>query len=118
MDEKALDALATLGSGIDFFKELVAGFNRDGIRLMKELECAVADKDYPAFQDALHALRGSAGEFGAAKLVSLCVEAKGLKPFEMGSDKPGGLAERIEVSFNETCVQLTEYVNKNQDAMK
>ena len=50
--------------------------------------------------------------------MSLCVEAKGLKPFEMGSDKPGGLAERIEVSFNETCVQLTEYVNKNQDAMK
>ena len=118
VDEQVLDTLATLGSGLEFFKELVAGFNRDGLRLMKELQCAVTDKDYPAFQDALHALRGSAGEFGAAELVSLCVEAKGLKPFEMGSAKPGGLAERIEVSFNETCVLLTEYVNKKQDAMK
>jgi two-component system, sensor histidine kinase RpfC len=112
VDEAALDRLASLGAGREFVRELVQGFARDGARLMDHLHHAVAERDYPEFQDVAHALKGTASELGATQLVRLCAEAKKLKPYEMADDKVAQLAARIETCFEGTCGRLTAYVER------
>lgn len=117
LDEYALHRLGQLGSGPDFIRELVEGFARDGEHLMQELQEAASQRDFPRFHDAVHALKGSAGELGAVLLVRLCAEGMSLKPYELGSSKPIALAARIKEAFDATCAALTEYVDRQQNAM-
>lgn len=117
VDEDTLDNLVNLGSGIDFFKELVAGFTRDGERTVASLFEAADKQDYPSFQDAAHALRGSASEFGANLIVRLCVEVRGLKPYDMATSRPNELAQHIQNAFEATCTLLDDYVNKRCNAI-
>ncbi len=116
INEEALDNLLKLGSGIDFLTELVKGFTRDGERTLKTLQEAADSSDFPSFQDAAHALRGSASEFGADHLVSLCIEVKSLKPYDMSTSHPGELVVQIEAAFADTCAQIDEYLNKRMNA--
>ena len=118
LDESALDRLSLLGSGHDFVRELVEGFTRDGARLMASVRHAVAEQDYPEFQDAAHALKGTAGELGGTQLVRLCAAAQQLKPYEMSTAKSSELAAHIETSFGSTCVRLTEYVDRPRNVMR
>ncbi len=118
LEESALDRLSKLGSGRDFVRELVEGFTRDGARLMASVRHAVAEQDYPEFQDAAHALKGTASELGGTQLVRLCVEAQQLKPYEMSSAKTSELATRIETCFDSTCIRLTEYVDRQRNVMR
>jgi len=110
--------LSLLGSGHDFVRELVEGFTRDGARLMASVRHAVAEQDYPEFQDAAHALKGTAGELGGTQLVRLCAAAQQLKPYEMSTAKSSELAAHIETSFGSTCVRLTEYVDRPRNVMR
>lgn len=112
VDDKVLDALSALGSGPDFFRDLVGGFVRDGERNLAELDRAVEARDYPGMRDALHAIRGSAGEFGARRMVRLCKQAERLKPYDMGSDRPAELAAQLRAAFTQTAGYLTEYVRR------
>src|SRR5680860_1455248 len=118
LDESALDRLSLLGSGRDFVRELVEGFTRDGARLMASVRHAVTEQDYPEFQDAAHALKGTASELGGTQLVRLCVAAQQLKPYEMSTAKSSELAARIETCFNSTCIRLTEYVDRPRNVMR
>jgi two-component system sensor histidine kinase RpfC len=117
VDEHALKNLCQLGAGVDFIKELVEGFSRDGERTMDELEAAVFEEDYPRFRDAVHGLKGSAGELGGVQLVRLCIEAEGLKPYQLGSPELRAMADKIKQTFNSTCVALTQYLDRQRNAM-
>ncbi|MBA2491339.1 MAG: response regulator [Gammaproteobacteria bacterium] len=118
LDESALDRLSQLGSGRNFVRELVEGFTRDGARLMASVRHAVAEQDYPEFQDAAHALKGTASELGGTQLVRLCVAAQQLKPYEMSTPMSSELAARIESCFDSTCIKLTEYVDRPRNVMR
>jgi two-component system sensor histidine kinase RpfC len=118
LDESALEKLSRLSTGSDFVRELVEGFTRDGARLMTDLHGAVAARDYPAFQDAAHALKGTASELGGLQLVRLCAEAQKLKPYDMAGSKFSTLAVRIESCFDDTCAKLTEYVDGQRHVMR
>ena len=116
VDEKVLKGLLRLGSGIDFFDELVASFGRDAEQLVKKMRRAVSEHDYPALQDAAHALRGSASEFGAYRLVNLCLEIKQMKPFEMTTKIPEVLLEDIQQTFNNSRLMLIEFARQRREA--
>ncbi len=118
LDESALERLSRLGTGSDFLRELVQGFSRDGARLMQALHDAVGARDYPAYQDAAHALKGTASELGGSQLVRLCSEAQQLKPYDMAGTKFAALATRIEACFDRTCAKLTEYANGQRNVMR
>jgi two-component system sensor histidine kinase RpfC len=117
VDEHALENLCQLGAGMDFIKELVEGFARDGERIMDELDEAVVEQDYPRFRDAVHGLKGSAGELGGVQLVRLCIEAEGLKPYQLASPELRGMADKIKQNFSSTCVALTQYLERQRDAV-
>lgn len=116
VDEKVLKGLLRLGSGIEFFEELVASFGRDGEQLVLKMRRAVSEHDYPALQDAAHALRGSASEFGAYRLVNNCLEIKKMKPFEMGTNIPSVLLEDIQQTFSNSRLMLNEFARQRREA--
>ena len=116
VDEKVLKGLLRLGSGIDFFEELVASFGRDAEQLLKKMRRAVSEHDYPALQDAAHALRGSASEFGAYRLVNLCLEIKQMKPFEMTTKIPTVLLDDIQLTFDNSRLMLIEFARQRREA--
>lgn len=116
IDEKALKGLLRLGSGVEFFAELVASFDHDISLLVKKMQRAVAEHDYPALQDAAHALRGSAGEFGANRLVSQCVRIRQLKPFDMTTDTPAELMKEVRLTFNRSRLMLDEFLSQCGEA--
>ena len=117
IDEQVLDGLMQLGSGPEFLRELVDGYSRDGQRNLALLETALTEGDYPALQDAAHALRGSSSEFGAVALVDLLLEARRLKPYDMSGQRPRELVERIRAAFDAVLLALDNYLSRHRDAM-
>jgi two-component system, sensor histidine kinase RpfC len=117
LNTHVLDGLVRLGSGPLFLRDLLDGFTRDGEQQLRDLRTAVDSADYPRMRDALHALKGSAGELGGARLVSLCQEAEGLKPYEMGTRAPAAHVAEIEAAFRETCSGVDAYLRQSRDAV-
>ncbi len=117
VDAVALDRLAQLGKSPDFLKDLIEGFSRDGQAIMTNLRAAAKKGDFPKFQDAVHALQGSAGELGGTMLAHLCKEARKLKPYDFGTPKPSTVASEISEVFDATCTALTEHANRRRDAL-
>lgn len=108
-DKAILHELSTLGTTPDFIEKLIDGFNRDGIRHVKAITAATTD-DYLEFRESLHALKGSASEFGATKLVNACIKAEALKPYDIGSRKIKNVSEEIEGLFEHTITALQNAV--------
>lgn len=117
LNTQVLDGLVRLGSGPLFLRDLLEGFIRDGEQQIGDLRTAVDQADYPRMRDALHALKGSAGELGGARLVGLCQEAESLKPYEMGTGTPAAHVSAIEDAFRETCAGVDAYLRQSRDAV-
>ncbi|MBU2846646.1 response regulator [Acidithiobacillus ferriphilus] len=116
VDEQALYALSQLG-GNDFVDDVTRGFIQDGHHLVAEIQESAAQRDYPRFQDVVHALKGSAGQLGCTLLVLACSEAERLKPYDLGAPKAEALAAKISNSFDGTCTALTTYLDSQRDAV-
>jgi two-component system sensor histidine kinase RpfC len=71
-----LEKLAGDDSG--FLREIVANFESDAERDMRELERAVAGHDWLAFRDSAHALKGAALYLGLKQLADLSLQAQSL----------------------------------------
>ena len=118
IDENVLQGLLRLGSGIEFFEELVASFGRDVNNLIKKMRRAVSELDYPVLQDSAHAMRGSASEFGACRLVNLCIRIRELKPYDMPGKKPAALLEEVEQTFDSSRLMLDEFARRRREASR
>ncbi len=102
MDEDKLQSLVRLGEGSQFYDELVTGFLDDSQRSLEWMADAIEERDYPDLRKAIHALRGSSGEIGATRITRLCVEMRGLKPFELNSPRAQEILDRLRQSREET----------------
>jgi two-component system sensor histidine kinase RpfC len=116
IDEQALYALNQLG-GNDFVDDVTRGFIQDGHHLVAEIQESAAQRDYPRFQDMVHALKGSAGQLGCTLLVLACSEAERLKPYDLDAPRAEALAAKISNSFDGTCTALTTYLDSQRDAV-
>ena len=98
LDESVLDALAQLG-GPGFVQDLLASFEEDGQRALRDTERALAAGDYGQWHHQLHMLKGGARDVGANLLAQRCVEAERVKPFELATslahDKLGAVRDAL-----------------------
>mgnify|MGYP003384648471 CR=1 FL=1 len=108
-DNDTLSELALLGGGHKFISQLVTGFKQDGFKHVTIIKSAVKD-DYLQFRESIHALKGSAAELGATKLVQLCIKAENLKPYDVNSYLIIELGGQIENAFLNTVEALEESV--------
>jgi two-component system sensor histidine kinase RpfC len=112
-----LSNILALEDGSGFVRELVEGFVRDGERNLEAVHEAVKERDYERYRDAVHALKGSAGELGATLLVELCIRSEALKPFDLETGRIAKAADELRQLFDRSCHTLTELVEHRRDAM-
>jgi two-component system sensor histidine kinase RpfC len=93
---------------------LLKNFEREGLQHVLNIKKAMYD-DYLEYRENLHALRGSATELGAGRLVEACIKGEALKPYDMDSDKINQMCLHIEEVFNETVTALSNAVTVEQE---
>jgi two-component system sensor histidine kinase RpfC len=88
----------------------VNGFRQDGKQHLLNIAEAERD-DYPKYRESLHALKGSATELGANKLVDMCLQGEALKPYDIGTEKMQQINRKVEETFNLTVNALEQSVS-------
>jgi two-component system sensor histidine kinase RpfC len=112
-----LEELRELGSSPKFLRGLIQGFIDDGRKNLDKIRQSHEEKDFPLYLDTLHALRGSAGELGLQKLLTLCKQAEALRAYENGSELQANRIREVEECFSRTCQDLTDYLDRNTDEL-
>ena len=113
-DNIVLHELDILGDDPEFIKTLLLNFEKEGLKHVGRLKQALQD-DYLEYREQLHALKGSATELGAGKLVQTCQQAEALKPYDMNTEKVNQMSVRVEKVFNKTVAALNTAATVNQD---
>lgn len=110
IDLGMLKHLEELTDNPNFLKDLVERFSSDGHDLIREIEEAAFSTDYSRFQDAVHALKGSAAQIGGFRLVQLCMEAEMVKVHAMEPGRSLEMAGKIRETFLVTSRQLSIHI--------
>jgi two-component system sensor histidine kinase RpfC len=108
IDVQPLEELERYTSRNGFIKELVDKFIDSGELSLKALESAAEKGDMVAFQDTVHALKGSSGTVGATSVYQLCDELER----EQHNLTLSGLvtnANRLAAVFHESQKEFGEY---------
>jgi len=113
-DNVMLHELDMLGEDPDFVKSLLRNFATEGMQHILNIKKAMYD-DYLEYRENLHALKGSATELGATKLVAACIKAEALKPYDMNSEKISNMCLHVEDVFNKTVTALNFAVTAGQE---
>jgi cyclopropane-fatty-acyl-phospholipid synthase len=79
VDEDELEKLRLLAGGDgEFLHDMITNFERDADHDIKDLEAAVARRDWQGFRDSAHALKGAALYLGLKRLAVLSAQAQKL----------------------------------------
>jgi two-component system sensor histidine kinase RpfC len=112
LDESVLNNLAQLG-GHAFVKDLLASFEEDSERSMRDIERALASQDYGQWHHQLHMLKGGASDVGANRLAQLCTEAERIKPYELVGGRARQKLDEVRFSLTEAQTALADYLDKS-----
>ncbi|MBI1284664.1 MAG: response regulator [Thiobacillus sp.] len=112
LDESVLNDLAQLG-GHAFVKDLLASFEEDSERSLRDIERALASQDYGQWYDQLHMLKGGASDVGANRLTQLCADAERLKPYELAGGRARQKLDEVRVALTEAQSALADYLDKS-----
>jgi two-component system sensor histidine kinase RpfC len=108
LDEAVLDDLAQMG-GHTFVQDLLASFEEESERLMRDIERALATQDYSQWHDQLHMLKGGASDIGALSLTQRCAEAERIKPFEIATPLAQARFDGVQEALAVTKTELASY---------
>ena len=108
LDESVLDNLAQLG-GPGFVEDLLASFEEDSARALRDIERALATQDYGQWHDQLHMLKGGARDVGANQLAQRCSEAERIKPFEFATPLAQDRLDLVRHALTVTQSALAAY---------
>ncbi|MFT5664694.1 MAG: two-component system sensor histidine kinase RpfC [Gammaproteobacteria bacterium] len=104
-----LHELEALGEGPDFVISLLKNFEREGSQHILNINNA-KHNDFFEFREKLHALKGSATELGANRLIDICVIGESFKPYDIGTEKLNQSCVQLEKIFNQTITAFNNAV--------
>jgi two-component system sensor histidine kinase RpfC len=111
LDEAVLDNLAQFG-GPSFVQGLLASFEEDSERSLRDIERALDAQNYGQWHDQLHMLKGGASDVGANLLAQLCTEAERIKPYEMSAPSTRQKLEEVRFALVAAQTALTVYLDQ------
>ena len=103
-----LDDLAQLG-GPTFVEDLLASFEEDSERALRDIERALVAEDYGQWHHQLHMLKGGASDVGANQLAQRCAEAERIKPFELATSLAHDRLEAVRAALVHAQTALAAY---------
>jgi two-component system, sensor histidine kinase RpfC len=111
VDFEAFENLLRIGAELDFMRDLLQTFSKEGNRCINSANAALVGKDYPAFMSAVHSLKGAAADLGAVYLKKMCERAESLKPYEVNEQQKKSVKD-IESAFRDTYISLQAYIEQ------
>ncbi|MDZ7585226.1 MAG: response regulator, partial [Thiobacillus sp.] len=108
LDECVLDELAQLG-GAAFVEDLLASFEEESGRTLRDIERALAARDYGQWHHQLHMLKGGARDLGANPLAERCAEAERIKAFELATRLAHDRLDAVRAALATTRTALAAY---------
>jgi two-component system sensor histidine kinase RpfC len=108
IDERVLNELAQLG-GAAFVEDLLASFEEESERAIRDIECALTARDYGQWQHQLHMLKGGARDLGANPLAERCAEAERIKAFEFATRLAHDRLDAVRSALAATQTALAAY---------
>ncbi|MBK6743768.1 MAG: response regulator [Hydrogenophilales bacterium] len=118
LDEETLDDLATLGGGPEFVEGLIREFTQDSLRALGAIEQALKERDYLAWKDQCHTLKGGASDVGALELAQLCAEAERIQPYELGSAVSRERLNSVRDAWTAAGTALADYLSRQASARR
>lgn len=118
LDEEALDDLAGLGGGPTFVESLVREFTEDSLRALDAIDAAMKTRDYAAWKDHFHMLKGGASDVGALQLAQHCAEAERIQPFELGGAVAKERLARVREAWALAGTALAEYLSRQSSVSR
>ncbi len=108
LNANTLHQLALLGQGQDNFMQVVIrGFISETERLLEAMRTALANKEYIAFKDFAHMIKGSSGNIGAEALFHLCARIMQSSHSDI-SQNAGDLLSQMQSCFKATRTALLQ----------
>jgi two-component system sensor histidine kinase RpfC len=111
LNENAVHQLKVLGGGEgDFLDVVIKGFILEGEQLLAAMQEALLKKDYDAFKESAHALKGSSGNLGAEALFRVCRDISQLDMSEL-RDSGDSQLSAAQKAFHATRAMLQIYLS-------
>ncbi|HEX5055373.1 MAG TPA: response regulator [Gammaproteobacteria bacterium] len=111
IDFEVFENLIRIGAGLDFMRDLLETFSREGNKSISAAATALVRKDYPAFMGAVHSLKGGAADLGAVYLRKICETAELLRPYEI-NEQQKKIMRDLESAFSDTHASLQTYIEQ------
>jgi two-component system sensor histidine kinase RpfC len=113
LDLDILNNLSSIANDSVFMDKLIYGFFSDAKDLLSNMEASLSGKNYTAFHDYIHALKGSSGSIGALLLHRRCKEIK--SEILADSDYVSALKSLNKI-FKQTKAELIQYLSAENSA--
>jgi two-component system sensor histidine kinase RpfC len=117
LDESVLKELADLGGGLDFVRELIEEFRQDSGRGLQATREALAERDYGAWKEQLHMLKGGASDVGAQAMAEACAEAERIKPFEIALPLASECLAMVNAAQQTALVAMDDFLARQRNAL-
>lgn len=114
LDESILKELAEFGGGFDFVRELVEEYRQDSSRALQATCQALADRNYGAWKEQLHMLKGGASDVGAQAMAEACAEAERIKPFEIAQPLAADLLAAVNEAQQAALAAIDDFLARQQ----
>jgi two-component system sensor histidine kinase RpfC len=114
LDEEALADLDEIGGGPAFFRELAALFTVEARELVHTLREAVSGNNVMTLRDAVHSLKGCAGNIGARRLQARCRMVEDLDRSSLEA-QVGACLSALEIDVEETIAEVQRRLTKASD---
>lgn len=109
------ELLERVGGSHELLVEVIDLFLEDGPQLLTTIQEALARGDADGVRRGAHALKGSAGNFGASTLVAVAHQVE----MHAATGSLGSLAERLpalETELSELSTELADLRNRHADS--
>jgi HPt (histidine-containing phosphotransfer) domain-containing protein len=115
IDEAAIGALRDpdLGGDPEFLVEVVEAFLSDSPPRIEALKSSLAGGDADTLGRAAHSLKGSSGNFGAARMQALCADIERLARAGQ-TEALGPLVVQLDIEYERVADRLVELVAEVQ----
>jgi two-component system sensor histidine kinase RpfC len=111
-----LHNLFLLGEGREnFLQTVIFGFLSETEKQLEAMHKALSQREYRAFRDIAHTIKGGAGNVGADSLEKICHDILLLNPISLQSSAQDYL-HQAQTCFNSTRTLLIKAMNKAQTA--
>ena len=105
ISQDLLDELRGMGMGEEFVAKFLTECARDARKCVADLDVAGRGRDWQAFRDACHALKGTAGNMGASRLAESASQGMGMTA-ERLLDEWQLVVDRLRQQLEQTLTAL------------